>query len=973
MNTHTPHIATFKHNSIKCLILLACSTTLLYSCDVSKGGGGTQAPDPVAVDLPIAYIERPLPRDEEGELVTDNALDPTTFRPGARLIIKDRATVPAAKVVITDAAFVESDGENIPSFEFEDEVRPMYDVKDLEASSDGQKLIFSMRAPEDPDLDEDEQPTWNIWEYDRETEILRRIINSNINAEAGQDVSPHYLPDGRIVFSSTRQRRSKAILLDENKPQFSAIAEQAEGEAEAFLLHVMGEDGLNIKQISFNQSHDLQPSLLNSGEILFLRWNGYNNNSVSLYKTNPDGSNTEILYGHHSQETGTNNALVIFKDPKELPDGSIMVNLRLRDSARMGGDIALINTETFIDNTQPTNANSGLPGPAQTSATFGTTNSNDSASPQGFFNSAYPLADASGRFIVSWSGCSVQGVALRVYVNATLEMIDDESNYVNIDGDRVDTPVVAAESQVSAYPCTNATLQNTNIAEADPLYGIWVYNTTEETLAPVVLPQNETMYTEVIVLENHPVPNTIPNPIPGEDISQELVDENLGIVHIRSVYDYDGTDTSEDSLSVIADPTRYLAADRPARFLRIVKAVSMPPDEVRDVADTANGVSDAQAMKEILGYVPVEPDGSAMFTVPADVAFSLSVLDTNGRRISDLHQNWLSVAAGETKECNGCHAPDSTAPHGRTDAVAPSANPGALISENFVSTTLRVADINEPNRDLWVPAAPPEIGETMAEYYARINGPRQPSLDIYYTDDWTDPAVRTPDAPITGWNYLSLPTAMPPVPKTSCLTSWDGLCRTVINYLDHIQPIWESPTREVPNPNDPNTPLIMSCTNCHSLNGITPLPAGQLELTSNTSDVNNNYVTSYAELLLNDNELEEVDGQVIQREIPLTDDAGNPLYEEIDDQGNAVLDDDDDPVLTTVADDNNIPALQFVVIGGKLNAGNANGPRSRAFFARFAEGGAHEGRLQPSELKLLSEWLDLGAQYYNNPFDAPEN
>ena len=40
--------------------------------------------------------------------------------------------------------------------------------------------------------------------------------------DEGHDIMPHYLPDGRIVFSSTRQRQSRAILLDENKPQYAA-------------------------------------------------------------------------------------------------------------------------------------------------------------------------------------------------------------------------------------------------------------------------------------------------------------------------------------------------------------------------------------------------------------------------------------------------------------------------------------------------------------------------------------------------------------------------------------------------------------------------------------------------------------------------------------------------------------------------------------------------------------------------------
>ncbi len=51
-----------------------------------------------------------------------------------------------------------------------------------------------MRGPEDPNLDDDEQPKWNIWIYDRETGLLNRIIDSDIAAEIGQDVAPRILP-----------------------------------------------------------------------------------------------------------------------------------------------------------------------------------------------------------------------------------------------------------------------------------------------------------------------------------------------------------------------------------------------------------------------------------------------------------------------------------------------------------------------------------------------------------------------------------------------------------------------------------------------------------------------------------------------------------------------------------------------------------------------------------------------------------
>jgi len=50
-------------------------------------------------------------------------------------------------------------------------------------------------------------------------------------------------------------------------------------------------------------------------------------------------------------------------------------------------------------------------------------------------------------------------------------------------------------------------------------------------------------------------------------------------------------------------------------------------------------------------------------------------------------------------------------------------------------------------------------------------------------------------------------------------------------------------------------------------------------------------------------------------------------------------------------------------------------PDEQAVFDRFAAGNSHEGRLTGAELRLIAEWLDIGAQYFNNAFDpdAPQN
>jgi hypothetical protein len=56
---------------------------------------------------------------------------------------------------------------------------------------------------------------------------------------------------------------------------------------------------------------------------------------------------------------------------------------------------------------------------------------------------------------------------------------------------------------------------------------------------------------------------------------------------------------------------------------------------------------------------------------------------------------------------------------------------------------------------------------------------------------------------------------------------------------------------------------------------------------------------------------------------------------------------------------------------------SADGARASARFFNELEGATdgvdHRDFMSPSELRLLSEWLDIGAQYYNDPFVAPEN
>jgi len=859
--------------------VLAALLAVAGGCTSSDGGGtlspgGGQSPDPVVLDFPIAYVKRPVPASGAPTPDVRRLLD---LQPGGDLYVRDRASPSAADRNVT----LEITGGR-------------GDVRDVEPSYDGTRLVFAMRKPLIEGADEDEQPTWNIWEYAVATRQLRRVIQSDIVAEEGHDLAPHYLPDGRIVFSSTRQRQARAILLDEGKPQFAA---QDEDRAEpAFVLHVMNGDGSAIRQLSFNQSHDLDPAVLDDGRIVFSRWdNAGPNNEVNLYTVRPDGSDLQLLYGAQSHATGTAGSDVHFLDPRPIEPGRILARAQPLRAADAGGQLLEIDVGNYVENIQPTRANRGiLAGPAQLPATVNVVSTLDEPSPGGRYGSAYPLRDGTRRLLVTWTQCRL------------LE-------------------------QQRIVPCTEERLATGAAVAAPPLYGVWIYDPARRTQLPVVAPIEGFAYTDVVALQPMALPPVLLDAVAGVDFDADLQADGVGILDIRSVYDVDGADTAPGGIAALADPRRTTAAQRPARFLRVEKAVSLPDAEVRDFDNSAFGVTARFGMREILGYAAVEPDGSVRVKVPADVALAITVLDANGRRIGPRHENWLQLRAGQELRCNGCHDPAGGESHGRADLFAP-------VYGGATTTGLPFPNTN--------PALFADFGETMAQTRARISCQTDCaalllSPDISYEDVWTDPAAagRAPDAPFA-YRYADLDTPAPTGPD--CTTSWQAGCRGTIHYEAHIHPLWSKPRIRLAA--DGVTLLADdTCTSCHSdrdAAGMPRLPAGQLELTDGPSADQPLHKHAYRELLAGDNEQELVNGALQDRLVQVG----------------------VDPVTGA-------PQFEPVPVPASLLAGNAGG--SVRFFSLFAAGGTHQGRLTPAELKLVSEWVDIGAQYFNDPFVAP--
>jgi Hydrazine synthase alpha subunit middle domain/WD40-like Beta Propeller Repeat len=891
------------------LVVIGCSSA---SSGHAPGVAGGQTLTPGITNFPLAYIKRPV-------LTKDvDVRDLITSITGGDLYIRSQASSAGQEVNVTGTI-----------------TKGMGDVRDLDVSPDGTTIVFSLRLPLNPKKPNTDvtQPNWHIYTYNAATQAVTQLTNDGITA--GHDVGARYLPDGRIVFASTRQVATQSILLDEGRPQYSA---QTDDRSQSiFLLHVMDGDGTSMHQISFNTNHDFAPSVLSNGQIVFSRWETSNGGQMSLYRANPNGTGLELYYGANSHATGaniagTNDNVIQFLNARELANGTLVALVRPFLGTQLGGDIVQINAQGFVEIHQAATPG-GAAGTAQTSLTsLGVTTDANMPSLGGRFASVFPLYDGTNRMLVSWSPCLV-----------------------------LDTTVTPTATNL----CTSANTSGANVTLAPPQYTLWIYDLDKGTLGPVLSADVGTMVVEPVILQpRKPVPVTLVDAAPAPGQAATMANKGLGLLDISSVYDVDGVDTATPNIAGVSDPAQPTFYARPYRFIRIEKAVEIPGKTVRKINNSAFGPA-GMGMREILGYAPIQPDGSVQVQVPANVPFTIDIVDANAKRVTAQHTSWLQLIPGETRTCNGCHTTANKTSHGRAGLTNP-VNPGAPATGSpFPNTNPAIALTN--------------VGATMAQTLAQstctangltpstpstVNGNPTPcsqilSADVTYDGVWT--VGTTPPQPdkLISYAYADLTSASPVTlaSNPSCVT-WSAQCRVTLHYanasdaamrLPYLQSVWNAASRS----NVINGVMTSTtCSVCHdpvNAMAMVQVPQGQLDLTGTASNVDTTVVTSYEQVLFAHNAQTLNMGVLQDLLVPA---PGPP-----------------DPVTglpTTIM----VP----VSLAPPMAAGSA--AASTAFFRMF-DGSFHDpvldhtGFLSAAELRLIAEWLDIGAQFYNDPFVAP--
>ena len=105
-----------------------------------------------------------------------------------------------------------------------------------------------------------------------------------------EDFDPCYLPDGGFAFISTRNQGYGRCHGGRYTP--------------SYVLYRANGDGSGIRQISFGEANEWDPSILHDGRLIYTRWDYINRHDTifqSLWVTRPDGSVTAHFYGNYTR------------------------------------------------------------------------------------------------------------------------------------------------------------------------------------------------------------------------------------------------------------------------------------------------------------------------------------------------------------------------------------------------------------------------------------------------------------------------------------------------------------------------------------------------------------------------------------------------------------------------------------------------------------------------------------------------
>ncbi len=230
-------------------------------------------------------------------------------------------------------------------------------------SYDGTKVLFAWcryyprLAGEPNKLDKANVPEdafYHLFEMSLDGSGVRRLTRGKYD-----DFDGRYLPDGRIVFLSTRRgqslqagRESAARTLA--RPDLPDCYVRCGGGPErpvaVYTLHTMNADGTDLCAISPFEMFEWTPEIAHDGTILYSRWDYIDRDNMpfmGLWAINPDGSNARMVYKNYTR------APHCTFEAKPIPGSHKIVFTASGHHSQTMGSLVLLDPSAGLEGAQP--------------------------------------------------------------------------------------------------------------------------------------------------------------------------------------------------------------------------------------------------------------------------------------------------------------------------------------------------------------------------------------------------------------------------------------------------------------------------------------------------------------------------------------------------------------------------------------------------------------------------------------------
>jgi len=413
-------------------------------------------------------------------------------------------------------------------------------VGDVDLSFDAGRMLFSMVG---------DNGRWQVFEIGTDGKNLRQLTGEQPDVDS---YDACYLPDARIIFTSTACFIGVPCVY---------------GSSHVAVLYLMDADGRNIRQLCFDQEHDWCPTVMNSGRVLYSRWeyaDTPHSNTRLLFHMNPDGTGQMEFYGSNSYWP---NSFFYTRSIPNHPTKVVSVIGGHHDNPRMG---ELVIFDPAAGRREDAGAVQRIPG----------------------YGKKVEMRIRDGLTLDSWPKF------LHPY------------------------PLSDKHFLVSCKPSPQAA------------WGIYLVDTFDNFV--LLKEEPGCALFEPIPLRAAPRPQPIADKV---DLAKKEA-----TVYLPDIYVGDGLKgVPRGTVKQLRLFTYHFAYQDMGGLLGVV------------------GMDGPWDIKRVLGTVPVHPDGSAKFTVPANMPISMQPLDAEGKALQ-LMRSWMTAMPGEVVQCAGCHEPQNTAP-----------------------------------------------------------------------------------------------------------------------------------------------------------------------------------------------------------------------------------------------------------------------------------------------------------------------